>query len=95
MTLRVFIGAILAYLFNAWLTYVPAHWLRAAYLHAYLQRLGQRTNVQMRCRFLNGRRVSLGDQNVINFGCLLDGRKYNIRTGDHVSIGPEATILTH
>ncbi|WP_345689511.1 acyltransferase [Novipirellula caenicola] len=48
----------------------------------------------MRCRFLNGRRISFGDRNVINFGCLLDGRKFNIVTGSDVSIGPEATVLT-
>ncbi|EMI52256.1 acyltransferase [Rhodopirellula sallentina] len=48
----------------------------------------------MRCRFLNGRKVELGARNVINFGCLLDGRKFKIVTGDNVSIGPEATILT-
>jgi maltose O-acetyltransferase len=28
------------------------------------------------------------------FRCLLDGRKFQIRTGSNVSIGPEATILT-
>jgi acetyltransferase-like isoleucine patch superfamily enzyme len=50
--------------------------------------------VQMGCRFLNGRKVFLGERNVINFGCLLDGRKFSIRTGSNVSIGPEATILT-
>lgn len=48
----------------------------------------------MGCRFLNGRRVFLGARNVINFGCIFDGRRYNIRTGSDVSIGPEATILT-
>ena len=48
----------------------------------------------MGCRFLNGRKVYLGDRNVINFGCLLDGRHYTIKTGNDVSIGPEATILT-
>ncbi len=50
--------------------------------------------MQMGCRFLNGRKVFLGERNVINFGCLLDGRKFFIRTGSNVSIGPEATILT-
>lgn len=34
------------------------------------------------------------DRNVINFGCLFDGRHYQIKTGSDVSIGPEATILT-
>jgi maltose O-acetyltransferase len=31
---------------------------------------------------------------VINFGCLLDGRKFKIKIGSDVSIGPEASILT-
>ncbi|WP_416233611.1 acyltransferase [Cronbergia sp. UHCC 0137] len=48
----------------------------------------------MGCRFLNGRKIYLGDRNVINFGCLLDGRHYKIQTGSDVSIGPEASILT-
>jgi maltose O-acetyltransferase len=43
---------------------------------------------------LNGRKVELGKRNVINFGCLLDGRLYRISTGSDVSIGPEAAILT-
>jgi maltose O-acetyltransferase len=38
--------------------------------------------------------VNLGARVVINFGCLLDGRRYSINIGDDVSIGPEATILT-
>jgi maltose O-acetyltransferase len=48
----------------------------------------------MGCRFLNGRKVYLGDRTVLNFGCLLDGRTYPIHIGQDVSIGPEATILT-
>jgi maltose O-acetyltransferase len=48
----------------------------------------------MRCQFLHGKKVHLGDRNVINFGCLFDGRKYHIRIGNDVSIGPEASILT-
>jgi maltose O-acetyltransferase len=48
----------------------------------------------MDCRFLNGRKVSFGRHNVINFGCLFDGRHYPILVGDNVSIGPDAVILT-
>lgn len=64
------------------------------YLKAYLAEVGAGTSVQMGCKFLNGRKVYLGDRNVINFGCLFDGRHYHIRTGADVSIGPEAAILT-
>jgi maltose O-acetyltransferase len=48
----------------------------------------------MGCHFLNGRKVFLGDRNVINFDCLFDGRRHAIRVGNDVSIGPEASILT-
>lgn len=72
----------------------PSRALRNGYLKLYLPDFGAGTSVQSGCQFLNGRKVHLGKRNVINFGCLFDGRKFHIKTGDDVSIGPEATILT-
>lgn len=94
MNARVLAGGWLAYLYNHGIGGVPSRTLRRAYLAAWLGGLGAGTSVQLSCRFLNGRKVSLGERNVINFGCLFDGRKHYIRTGNDVSIGPEATILT-
>ena len=94
MNIKVFIGGILSYLYNAWVGKMPFACIRLAYLKIWLGRVGRNSGVQMGCRFLNGRKVFLGERNVINFGCLLDGRKYFIRIGNNVSIGPEATMLT-
>ncbi len=94
MRSKVLAGSLLSYTYNRLIGQLPSHNLRMSYLQAYLARVGQKTSVQMRCRFLNGRKVFLGDRNVINFGCLFDGRHYQIKTGSDVSIGPEATILT-
>jgi acetyltransferase-like isoleucine patch superfamily enzyme len=94
MTLRSFAGAVLAFGYNNVVGRMPCCWLRRLFLKVYLGKIGRNTNVQMGCRFLNGRRVSFGNGNVINFGCLLDGRKYDIRFGDNISIGPEASILS-
>ena len=91
---RILAGALLAYFYNGIVTHVPSRAVRKLYLRAFLGEVGRGTGVQMGCRFLHGRKISLGKRNVINFGCLLDGRKYAVRTGDDVSIGPEATILT-
>ena len=91
---KLIIGSILSYSYNHLIGSLPSRKLRLAYLKAYLATLGAGTSVQMGCRFLNGRKVHLGDRNVINFGCLFDGRHYKIQTGSDVSIGPEATILT-
>ena len=94
MNARIFAGAILAYGYNHWVGNFPSRRVREVYLRGWLGSLGAKSGVQMGCRFLNGRKVFLGERNVINFGCLFDGRKFSIRTGSNVSIGPEATILT-
>lgn len=94
MNVRIFAGGLLAFGYNHGVGWLPSRTLRKLYLAAWLGNLGAGTAVQMNCRFLNGRKVHLGRRNVINFGCLFDGRKYAIRTGDDVSIGPEAAILT-
>jgi acetyltransferase-like isoleucine patch superfamily enzyme len=90
----VFFGSLLSYHYNFILTFFPSRYLREVYLKLWLGYFGAKSGVQLGCRFLNGRKVFLGERNVINFGCLLDGRKFSIRTGSNVSIGPEATILT-
>lgn len=87
-------GTLLAFGYNHFIGSVPSRTLRKFYLRFWLGKYGRGTGVQMGCKFLNGRRVHLGQRNVINFGCLLDGRKFTIRTGDDVSMGPEASILS-
>jgi acetyltransferase-like isoleucine patch superfamily enzyme len=87
-------GTVAAFIYNRVVGKSPSRTLRRFYLSRWLNRVGRESAVQMDCRFLNGRKVELGDRNVINFGCLLDGRKFRIVTGNDVSIGPEASILT-
>lgn len=94
MVFRSFIGSALAFLYNKVVGKIPSRSLRDLFLHKYLGRYPKGASVQMDCQFLNGRKVHLGAGTVINFGCLLDGRSHEIRTGDNVSIGPEASILT-
>ena len=94
MNTKVLGGSVLAFAYNGLIGRLPSRCLRSTYLKLYLARFGRGTGVQMGCRFLNGRKVFLGDRNVVNFGCLLDGRRYAIRVGSDVAIGPEATILT-
>lgn len=91
---RLWTGSLFSFLYNHWLGHFPSRRLRRFLLRHYLASMGEKTTVQMNVRFLNGRKVHLGGGNVINFGCLFDGRKYAIRTGQNVSIGPEASLLT-
>lgn len=92
--LHVLAGAVLAYGYNAWVGRMPSRHLRRAYLRTYLGAFGKGSAVQLGVRFLNGRKVRLGRRNILNFGTLIDGRKFPVEIGDDVSIGPEATVLT-
>src|SRR5437588_11943538 len=94
MNFRLFAGTLLAFVYNAIVTHIPSRRIRHAWLRLWLGKIGKGTGVQRGCRFLNGRKVELGERNVINFGCMFDGRVYGISTGSDVSIGPEASILT-
>jgi len=94
MNPKIIAGSIFSYSYNQIISSLPSRKIREAYLKAYLAEVGTGTSIQMGCKFLNGRKVYLGDRNVINFGCLFDGRHYKIKTGSDVSIGPEASILT-
>jgi len=94
MNVRLFAGTVVAFGYNSMISRLPSRSLRRAYLRAWLGSFGQDVGVQTDCRILNGRKVHLGARVVINFGCLLDGRRYSINIGDDVSIGPEAAILT-
>ena len=94
MNLRVLAGSILAFCYNRIFGRMPFRCIRHLFLVGWLGGFKGGSGVQMDCRFLNGRKVFLGQNNVINFGCLFDGRHFPIHIGDNVSIGPEATILT-
>jgi acetyltransferase-like isoleucine patch superfamily enzyme len=94
MHLRLLLGTLVAYAYNDWIGHFPSRSVRHAFLGQALRGFGEGSGVQLGCRFLNPRKVILGDRNVINSGCLFDGRKHNIVTGKDVSIGPEAAILT-
>ncbi len=91
---RAVAGNLVAFAYNALVGRLPSRLLRHAFLRAWLGALGRGSGVQMGCRFLNARKVHLGQRNVINFGTLIDGRRYRVVTGNDVSIGPEAAILT-
>jgi len=94
MSARVLAGSVIAWLYNGLVGRLPSRTLRHAYLRGWLRQFGRGTGVQLGCRFLNGRKISLGANTVINFGTLVDGRRYRVEIGANVSIGPEAAILT-
>jgi len=91
---RLLAGNGLSYAYNHWIGRVPIASIRHAFLRSYLGNWGPGCDVAIGCRFLNGRKVHLGARNYVNSGCLFDGRRFQIRTANDVSIGPEAAILT-
>ncbi len=94
MTTKAVAGTIVAYLYNNLFTYLPFRRLRRWYLSCWFAEMGTGCGIQMGTKISNGRKVHLGNRVVLNWGCVLDGRKYDIHIGDDVSVGPETLILT-
>jgi maltose O-acetyltransferase len=88
------LAAYLSWLYNDLVAHVPSRRLRYLLLRFWLGQLPPSVSIQLHCRFLHARGVSIAARSVINHGCLLDGRRYPITIGSDVSIGPEAAILT-
>ncbi len=84
----------LSLFYNELISHLPSRSLRRVFLNPWMGCLSASVGVQMHCRFLHAPGVSIGERSVINFGSLLDGRRYPITIGTDVSIGPEAAILT-
>ena len=91
---RLVAGSVAALLYNAVIGRMPSRTVRHGYLKLWLAGFGRGSGVQLGCRFLNGRKIAIGPRCVINFGTLIDGRRYPVSIGADVSIGPEAAILT-
>ena len=51
-----------------------------------------RSNVKILCKF--GRHITIGNNSIINEGCLLDGRTGKIIIGNNVSVSREVMIYT-
>jgi len=94
MNRNLVLGTLAAFFYNHIVGRLPSRTVRALFLRVWLGGIENGASVQTGCRFLNGRRVFLGPNTVVNFGCLFDGRVHAVRTGANVSIGPEAGILT-
>ncbi len=92
--LRIVASSSLSWFYNDLLAHLPSRRLRQLALHWWIRRCPGSVNVQLHCRFLHGPGIRIGQRSVINFGTLLDGRRYPITIGADVSIGPEASILT-
>lgn len=92
--IRLLAAAWLSWLYNDCVSHLPSRRLRSFFLHSWMGSLGAGCGVQLHCRFLHAPGVLVGARSVINYGCILDGRRFPIRIGADVSIGPEAAILT-
>ena len=80
--------------YNKFISSIPSRKIRRLYLKSFLSDLDQDSHVQMRCKFFNFKNISIGKNNAINFGSILDARTFSISFGRNISFGPYASILS-
>jgi acetyltransferase-like isoleucine patch superfamily enzyme len=81
------------YLFNHLISYIPFYAIRHIYLKYILRiQIGKGASVHLGSYWV-GRKVSIGENSVINRNCLIDGRA-GLIIGKNVSISPDVHIIT-
>ena len=81
-------------LYNRAFTYFPSFYVRHFLLrYLYGLRMGKRTNIHMGVRVLSPQRIRIGNNSVVLFDCILDGR-CGLQIGNCVDISYQANIFT-
>lgn len=85
------------YLINKLVLRLPFPYLRNFLLKGYLVK-GKRTNIMSSVTVLNKtfkrNKIQLGDNCIVNSGCILDGRGGNLKIGNNVDIAKGVWIFT-
>lgn len=81
-------------LYNRGMTMIPSFTLRHFILRTlYGMKIGQGTNLEMGVRVFSPQRIVIGDNSVVHFDCILDGR-CGLAIGNCVDIGHQVNIFT-
>lgn len=80
--------------YNRFLTYVPSFTIRHFVLrYLYGVKIGRQSNIHMGVRFFAPQRIRIGNNSVVHFDCILDGR-CGLLIGNCVDISYQANIFT-
>ena len=81
-------------LYNRCLTFFPSFEVRHFILrYVYGVRIGRSTNIEMGVRVFSPQRIVIGDNSVVHFDCILDGR-CGLEIGNCVDVGHQVNIFT-
>jgi putative colanic acid biosynthesis acetyltransferase WcaF len=80
--------------YNRFLTYCPSFTVRHFFLRrVYRVHIGRHTNIHMGVRVFAPWRITIGDNSVVHFDCILDGRS-GLVVGDCVDVSYQVNIFT-
>jgi len=83
------------YFYNNFLNKIPSRIIREVFSKIYIN-FGNHSSIRSNVKILNkyGRHITIGNNSIINEGCLFDGRSGKIVIGNNVSISREVMIYT-
>ena len=83
------------YVYNNFLNKIPSKIIRKFFSKIYIK-IGNNSSIRSNVKILNkyGRHIIIGNNSIINYGCLLDGRSDKIIIGNNVNVSREVMIYT-
>lgn len=79
---------------NLYVNRIPSRRMRRFWLRRMLGEFGDGASVLLHVHIMQPSGVFLGSRSAVDFDCILDGRKYPLRIGEDVVIGPHSHLWT-
>ena len=93
--MKTFIFQSAKFLLNEIICHIPFSFIRLiCYRKLFFMKIGKESNILMHTKILNPRNILIGNNSVVNYNCLLDGRVSTIKIGNNVDIAPFVKIWT-
>lgn len=88
------LSALVEYIYNIIVTYIPSRRIRKFYLRAFIGRIENSTAIMIGARFKGLSNIYLSERSVINYQSLLDGRGGRLIIAHDTDVAEYATVWT-
>ena len=94
MKVIIFIKELNIYFLNHIINKIPFYMVRKFFYKIFLNQIGINTFVSLNVKFLNPKNIILGNNTIIGYDSIIDGRGAKVVIGDNVDVSAQTNIWT-
>lgn len=94
MKIKIFIKEVNNYFLNHIINKIPFYIVRKYFYKIFLNQIGENTFICLNVKFLNPKNIQIGNNTIIGYDSIIDGRSAKVFVGDNVDVSAQTNIWT-